>query len=95
MTPRVNKHVMRFMLDISKARFSRGSKVGKVYKKENITLLPAVLGQHDKDFDLDEERISEKTLKIIKEIPRKGWDSTLPIGFDLKYLPPGATLTVI
>lgn len=86
---------MRFILDLSKAIYPKWSEVGKIYKKENITILPAVLGQHGKDFDLDEERVSRKTLKILKESGVKGWDETLPIGFDLKKLPVGATLTVL
>jgi len=86
---------MRFILDLSSARYPKGSKLGEIYRKANVLILPAVLGKHEKDFDLDEKRISKKKLKILKENATSGWDDELPIGFDLKKLPVGATLKVI
>lgn len=85
---------MRFILDISCARYHKGSKLGKIYRKADILFLPVVLGKHEKDFDLDEKRISKKKLKIIKE-HATGWNNELPVGFDLKKLPVGAILKVI
>jgi len=79
---------MLFLLDLSNTK-----------NEEYPDLIPCETGQYEKDIDVIESMLSDRTSldKRSKELSKTGqkFNNEWPIGFNLVSLPIGATLTAV